>query len=97
MKVKCNVCGHFRDKETCHELVPTPEEVEALTRMGDETPTATRYFCRPCHRLFQSRDTAQSLMRGVVRSYAKSVGAPNPDELADTYQKALNAKHQRDA
>lgn len=96
-KVKCSVCGHVRDKDACHEIIPTVEEVAALTRMGDETPGATRYFCRPCKRLFESKASAQALMRGVVRSFAKSVGAGNADEVADSFQKALNSKHPKDA
>lgn len=92
MKVKCSVCGRDRDKSTCEVIVPTPEEVEGLRKMGEANPTKEHVFCRPCFRILQNPVTAQALMRGVVRSFAKSIGSPNADELADRFQKELSAK-----
>lgn len=92
MKVPCSVCQRPKSIADCESITITEEERQSLVRMGEPEPPSIFYYCRPCFRLLNDRSSASALMRGVVRSYAKSVGASNADDLADRFKDRLTAK-----
>lgn len=91
-KVTCAVCNRQRDEAVCKAFRPSKAERAHLIKMGEKQPQEVYFYCRPCMRVLENPASAVELMRGVVHTYARALGAVNADEVADRFKNRLLAK-----
>ncbi len=78
-KAYCGVCKRERERQKMHTITPTESDREAIRKLGVE-PQDEYIYCRPCWQIMCDRERGAQLLKGMVQTRLRSLGATNSEK-----------------